>query len=166
MPKATTMLAACGLLATGGLAADGLFNTSYSARVERVIDGDTVEVVVDLAPGMSQTVDVRERDLDTPEKRRGRFGAQCEAERELGLKVSALVTDTLAEGTAVRIDNVGLGKYAGRWVGDIRFALDGRIVDLGDWLIGQGLAVHYDGGTKRKVWCKNETRLPTTVEVK
>ncbi|MEO0496907.1 MAG: hypothetical protein AAF141_05985 [Pseudomonadota bacterium] len=150
-------MAVCGVIGVG--AADA-FRTTYEAEVVRVIDGDTVEARVILAPGLGQVVDIRERDLDTPEKRRGRFGAQCEAERELGLEVSALVTEMLPVGTKIGIENVGLGKYAGRWVGDIRMVVDGTVVDLGDWLIEQDLAVHYDGGTKRKVWCKDEERLP------
>ncbi|MEM1370588.1 MAG: hypothetical protein AAGG72_00010 [Pseudomonadota bacterium] len=147
-------VAIAGAIAT----ADASFNTSYQAEVIRVIDGDTVEVSVELIPGLAQVVDVRERNLDTPEKRRGRFGAQCEAEREKGLAVSKLVGDLLPPGTIIGVENVGLGKYAGRWVGDIKFQLEGEAeaLDLGDWLIGQGLAVAYDGGTKQKVWCPIE----------
>lgn len=152
---------AAGALALGGIVAvsDAAFNTSYQATVERVIDGDTVVVSVSLAPGLVQSIHMRERDLDTPEKRRGgRGGAQCDAELEAGRKVTALVEQLLPPGTEIGLENVGIGKYAGRWVGDIMFQLPGggNPVDLGDWLIGQGLAVPYDGGTKAKVWCPVE----------
>lgn len=159
MAKKRTAIAAIGVLASVALG-DASFHTSYEGRVIRVIDGDTIEVAIEVAPGMVMEVDVRERDLDTPEKRRGgRGGAQCPEEQALGKKVSQLVSSYLKPGTSVGVVNVGLGKYAGRWVGDIRFMIDGSVHDLGDWLINQNLAVHYDGKTKAKVWCpKDETR--------
>lgn len=149
--KANIALGAAAFVAV----ADAAFNTSYQAEVLRVIDGDTVEVSIELLPGMRQEIDVRERNLDTPEKRRGRGGAQCDEELAKGQEVSALVQQLLPPGTIVGVENIGLGKYAGRAVGDIKFQLPGEPepVDLGDWLIGQGLAVEYDGGTKSKPWC-------------
>lgn len=164
MAKTKAAMLLAGGVALGLVASDAAFHTSYEGTVKRVIDGDTVEVLVEVAPGLVQEVDIRERDLDTPEKRRGgRGGAKCEEEIALGKSVTALVRSKLPPGTTVGIANVGLGKYAGRWVGDIRLVVDGRIVDLGDWLIGQGLAVNYDGGKKRKSWCpKDQARLEPT----
>jgi len=152
--KKSAVIAAAGMAAAVAVG-DAAFNTSYQAEVVRVIDGDTVEVSIELLPGMRQEIDVRERNLDTPEKRRGRGGAQCDAEIEQGKAVSQLVSDLLPPGTIIGVENIGLGKYAGRAVGDIKFRLEGEAapIDLGDWLIAQGLAVEYDGGTKRKVWC-------------
>jgi endonuclease YncB( thermonuclease family) len=150
--KLPVAVAATLVLAAGASTA---FKTSYVGEVVRVIDGDTVEAKIEVLPGMTYTVDVRERDLDTPEKRRGRGGAQCDEEIAQGKAVSKLVSDLLPAGTKIGIENVGLGKYAGRFIGDIKLVIDdgSAPVDLGDWLIGQGLAVNYDGGTKRKVWC-------------
>lgn len=152
MGKIAITAAAVGIAATAA-AGSTAFQTSYRGEVVRVIDGDTVEVEIDLLPGLTQRVAVRERNLDTPEKRRGRFGAQCEAELELGKQVSALVAEHLPPGSVVGIRNISLGKYAGRAVGDILLSVDGEVVDLGFWLISLGLGVPYDGGTKRKVWC-------------
>lgn len=136
-------------------ATDGEIKTTYKAEIIRVIDGDTVEVSVELLPNLNQTIHVREGNLDTPEKRRGRGGAQCDQEIEYGKIVSEYVRGLLPVGSTVQIENFEEGKYAGRIIGDIKFKMseDGELLDLGDHLIEQGMAVPYDGGTKQKVWC-------------
>jgi micrococcal nuclease len=150
---AVAMLASCSAPVQAETADE--IATSYKAEIVRVLDGDTVEVKIELLPELFQVIHVREGNLDTPEKRRGRFGAQCEQELEFGKLVSQYVMDLLPIGTVVQIENVRLGKYAGRTIGDIKLTLepDGPLVDLGDHLISQGMAVSYDGGTKNKVWC-------------
>lgn len=131
--------------------------TTYKAEVVRVLDGDTVEVKIELLPELFQIINVREGNLDTPEKRRGKFGAQCDQELEFGKQVSQYVFDLLPVGTIIQLENIKLGKYAGRTIGDIKFILepDGPLIDLGDHLISEGMAVSYDGGTKNKVWCES-----------
>lgn len=163
MSKTKNTAAAAAIVAAGALGASA-FQTSYEGEVVRVIDGDTIEARIEVLPDMYYTVSVRERDLDTPEKRRGRFGAQCEEEVIAGQEVSALIGNLLPPGTKIGIRNVGLGKYAGRFIGDIQMIVDAGQppVDLGDWLIGQGLAVSYDGGTKNKVWCPISVEQPSS----
>lgn len=133
----------------------GEIQTTYKAEVIRVIDGDTIEVSVELLPDLYQTIDVRERNLDTPEKRRGIGGAKCDQELAYGKVVSEYVFQLLPVGTIVQIENFKKDKYAGRIVADIKFYMSegGELLDLGDHLIEQGMAVPYDGGTKQKVWC-------------
>lgn len=129
--------------------------TVYKANVIRVIDGDTIEVSVELLPNLTQTIHVREGNLDTPEKRRGIGGAKCDQELAYGKVVSEYVFQLLPVGTVVQIENFKKDKYAGRIVADIKFYMSegGELLDLGDHLIEQGMAVPYDGGTKQKVWC-------------
>lgn len=154
MGMTSLFLASMAISAISFLAPANAFETSYKAEVVRVIDGDTIEVKIEVFPDLFQTIDVRERDLDTPEKRRGKFGAQCEAEVEAAIDVSKYVSELLPPGSIIGVENVDYGKYAGRTVGDIKLLLEnGDTVDLGDHLIGLGMAVHYDGGTKKKVWC-------------
>lgn len=151
-----------GVCLAGGVLTDAQFSTSYEAQVLRVIDGDTIEVQIELFPGLIRKVKMRERDLDTAESRYvGKGSAQCEREKEIGLQTKELVKSHLPPGTVIGVRNVSGGKYFGRAVGDMLLKVDGKVVDLGDWLIGQGLAVHYDGGTKRKAWCtEDQTRAP------
>lgn len=159
-----TALAAAVIAASGSIGATA-FQTTYVGEVVRVIDGDTIKAKIEVLPDLFYTVDVRERDLDTPEKRRGGYGgAQCDEEIEAGKAVSKLIADLLPPGTEIGIENVGLGKYAGRFVGDIKLVVEPNQppVDLGDWLIGQNLAMPYDGKTKAKVWCPIETNSETS----
>ena len=43
--------------------------TSYSATVVEVIDGDTIQLDVDIWPGLTQRISLRLNRIDTPEKR-------------------------------------------------------------------------------------------------
>lgn len=114
-----------------------------TATVDRVIDGDTVELSVNIWPGLTQQISLRLDGVNTPEKR---GSDQCE---KAAAKEASAFTDGLLAGQRVTVTGVRLGKYAGRVLG--RISVDG--VDLGDALIAAGHARPYDGG-KREAWCK------------
>ena len=126
----------------------------YVAQVNRVIDGDTVDVTVQLWPGLSQRVSVRLAGVDTPELKavaRGdtpelKAAAQCE--RDLAQQARTFVVDALLKATVVRITEIKPDKFAGRV--DAFVFLDGA--SLGDSLVLAGFARPYDGG-KRAPWC-------------
>ena len=115
----------------------------YAARHPRVVDGDTIEVDVMLWPGLSQRVSVRLMGVDTPETR-----TKLLCEKAMGLSSKRFVADFIQSKSLV-VDNVIVGKFAGRVVGNI--LVDG--IDLSSELIKRGYGRGYDGG-KRMPWCK------------
>jgi len=126
-------------LAAGGIAALGYRASSptqpAAALAIVVIDGDTIDV---------GGVRWRLTGFDTPETRR----AKCADERALGLHAKARLEELLAGGAvALTPKGVASDRY-GRRLGTL--SAGGR--DVGEVLIGEGLARRYSGG-KRKGWC-------------
>ncbi|WP_176473856.1 thermonuclease family protein [Actibacterium ureilyticum] len=105
-------------------------------RITYVYDGDTVELT---CPGRTETA--RLSGFDTPETK----SPGCAAEAALGARATERLR-ALVRGR-VTLDGQGREKY-GRLL--VRITADGR--DVGDTLIGEGLAVRYTGGT-RVDWC-------------
>jgi micrococcal nuclease len=119
----------------------------YEGTVVRVVDGDTIDVDVDLGFGIVlKKKRLRFLGIDTPEKRTRNL-----AEKKLGLQATARVQDLCGE--KVRFVSEELDKY-GRVLAT-PFAVDENGitgVNICDTLIEEGLAVPYFGGKKTKVW--------------
>tara|TARA_A200000159_G_C7214701_1_gene293545 strand:+ start:309 stop:680 length:372 start_codon:yes stop_codon:yes gene_type:complete len=114
----------------------------YNAILDRVIDGDTIDVHLDLGFNVFLNKQrVRLHGIDTPESR-----TRDLAEKKLGLAAK----DRLIElcGTKLKLESLGKGKY-GRILG-IPYTEDGE--DICQILIKEGHAVEYYGGKKTKVW--------------
>ena len=114
---------------------------AYTATLVRVVDGDTIEMDVQLWPGLTQRVKVRVRGIDTPEKR-----TRVECERKLGKAATEYTQSVL--GGEIELSGIRLGKYAGRVISDV--SVDGE--DLAEMLIESGHARLYFGG-RRERWC-------------
>lgn len=114
------------------------------ASVERVIDGDTIEVRADVWIGQQVVVRVRLAHVDTPE-----LNARCETERVMAEAARKLVTDLIA-GTRIELLNIRGGKYFGRVIADVRTA-DG--FDLSDLVLQSGLGRPYHPRAARAPWC-------------
>lgn len=101
-----------------------------NVAVKRVVDGDTIELIVDLGFGLSKTMTVRLYGIDTPEV----YGKNACKE---GRAASAFVKKLLPEGTAVTMTTFkdSKGKY-GRYLA--KLSVDGQ--DLGDILLASGHA--------------------------
>jgi endonuclease YncB( thermonuclease family) len=108
----------------------------------RVIDGDTPAVMAEVWPGDYISISVRDYGTDTPETRTKNL-----YEKELGKK-AAEATRALIEGKQVLLYNIEIDKFGGRVLADIK-TLDG--IDVGQNLIGQGLARPYFG-EKKEPW--------------
>ena len=106
-----------------------MFN--YTAHVDRVIDGDTVDVSIDLGFDIWHKVRLRLNGLDTPEKN-----------TELGKTVAAFVKSEL-EGKDIVISTLKPDKY-GRYL--VEITKDGA--SFNKMLIDKGYAHPYDGGKK------------------
>jgi micrococcal nuclease len=112
----------------------------YRAEILRVVDGDTLEMDIDLWPSLRARSLVRLKGLDTPELR----GPACE--RSLAQRARDYLA-TLAIGAA-QVDLVEPDKFGGR----IDARVTARGVDLVSAMIEGGHGRPYDGG-KRGPWC-------------
>ena len=124
----------------------------YRAKVLKVIDGDTVDVDIDLGFGVVLTDErVRIMGIDTPESR-----TRDKVEKKFGLASKARLKELLGK-TAIlktQINKNGedmKGKF-GRILGDF-VSVDGRMVT--DILIEEGHAVAYFGGSKEEIQLKH-----------
>ena len=111
----------------------------YNAILDRVVDGDTIDVVLDL--GFSVKLHkqrVRLAGIDTPESRTRNL-----EEKALGLKAKERLIE-LCVGS-FKVQSLGKGKY-GRILG-IPYTEDGQ--SIRQMLINEGHAVEYWGGKKK-----------------
>ena len=114
----------------------------YQAELERVVDGDTVDVTLDLGFDVKlHKQRVRLHGIDTPESRTRNL-----EEKKLGLAAKERLKE-LCVGR-FKVKSLGKGKY-GRVLG-IPYTEDGQ--DSCQVLIDAGHAVEYYGGKKKKVW--------------
>ena len=117
---------------------------------DRVLDGDTIDVTIDLGFDLYKKERVRIAGVDTPEKRTKNL-----EEKALGIDATnwlkKKLEDTIAgEGDelTIRTELVGgTGKY-GRLLGWLYINEDA--VSLNEQMIEEGYAWAYDGGTKQK----------------
>jgi endonuclease YncB( thermonuclease family) len=116
-------------------------------KINRVIDGDTVEIAVDFLPDpLPPKLSIRVLGIDTPEKAPR---AQCEAEAKKAAEASAFTKSAVAMAQSVEIQIEKWDKYGGRVLGHV--LLDGH--SLSEMLIGAGLARPYKGEAKSS-WCE------------
>ena len=116
-------------------------------EINRVLDGDTIDVTIDLGFDLYKKERVRIAGVDTPEKRTRNL-----EEKALGIDATnwlkAKLEGTLAgdDELSVRTELVGgTGKY-GRLLGWLYIGDDS--VSLNEQMIEEGYAHAYDGGTK------------------
>ncbi len=114
----------------------------YNAILERVVDGDTIDVTLDLGFNVKlHKQRVRLAGIDTPESR-----TRDLAEKALGKKASERLKELWGE--KLKIKSLGKGKN-GRILGIPYSEDDQNICEI---LIKEGHAVEYWGGKKTKVW--------------
>ena len=118
-------------------------------EINRVLDGDTIDVTIDLGFDLFKKERVRIAGVDTPEKR-----TRDLEEKELGIDATNWLKEKLDSTIAgddeltIRTELVGgVGKY-GRllgwlYIGDSDLSLNEQMID-------EGYAWAYDGGTKQK----------------
>ncbi len=124
---------------------------NYRVRtVDKIVDGDTLDVTIDLGFDLSIQQRVRVAGVDTPEKR-----TRNKEEKALGIDATNWLTDKLKDAEEdkqeiiirTELDKGATGKY-GRLLGWIYV---GNVnVSLNEQMIGEGFAWAYDGGTKQK----------------
>jgi len=118
----------------------------YSVKkVLAVIDGDTIDVDIDLGFNVSYTQRVRLAGIDTPESR-----TKDLKEKALGLEVKEYLKNKLKDAKVIVIKTElpdSSEKY-GRILGWLY--VDGEKLSVNETMINEGYAWTYDGGTKKK----------------
>ena len=120
----------------------------YRAKLDRVVDGDTVDALIDVGFNIwfkkrirfvgVDTWESRTRDLE--EKKKGKLAAE---------RTRQLLEEISSKPGYFRIKSYGLGKY-GRVLGEL-FVMDkdGKQWNINETLITEGHAYVYDGGKKK-----------------
>ena len=118
-------------------------------EINRVLDGDTIDVTIDLGFDLFKKERVRIAGVDTPEKR-----TRDLEEKELGIDATNWLKERLEgalageENLTIRTELVGgVGKY-GRLLGWLYVGDEDE--SLNEQMITEGYAWAYDGGTKQK----------------
>ena len=120
----------------------------YKAKLDRVVDGDTVDALIDVGFDIWFKKRIRFKGVDTWESRTRNL-----EEKALGLKAKARTKELLEKVSSksgyFRIKSYGLGKY-GRVLADV-FIMDkdGKQWNVNQTLIPEGHAYIYDGGKKK-----------------
>jgi len=118
-------------------------------EINRVVDGDTIDVTIDLGFDLYKKERVRVAGVDTPEKR-----TRDLEEKALGIDATNWMKSKLEgaiegdDDLVIRTELVGgMGKY-GRLLGWLYIG-DAEL-SLNEEMITEGYAWSYDGGTKQK----------------
>ena len=118
-------------------------------QIDKVLDGDTIDVTIDLGFDLYKKERVRIAGVDTPEKR-----TRDLEEKALGIDATNWLKDKLDGAIAgddeltIRTELVGgVGKY-GRLLGWLY--IGDSVLSLNEQMITEGYAWEYDGGTKQK----------------
>ena len=118
-------------------------------EINRVLDGDTIDVTIDLGFDLFKKERVRVAGVDTPEKR-----TRDLEEKALGIDATNWLKEKL-EGALAGDDDLvirtelvgGVGKY-GRLLGWLY--IGDEDLSINEQMITEGYAWEYDGGTKKK----------------
>ena len=110
----------------------------YRCRLRKVVDGDTVDVEVDLGFDVWKSERVRMYGINTPESRTRDLW-----EKELGKEAKARLLQLLPSTFILKTQKDSKGKF-GRILGTIE--VDGR--NINQQLVEEGHAVEYHGGSK------------------
>ena len=111
-------------------------------EVVNIVDGDTVDIIIDLGFSLTKKERVRLAGIDTPECR-----TRDLEEKQMGLEAKAFITRRLADGepSGLRVKTEKVGKY-GRMLGTLFVGSQ----NINQEMIERGYAWKYDGGKKKK----------------
>ena len=120
----------------------------YRGKLERVVDGDTIDALIDVGFDIWIKKRLRYSGIDTWESRTRNL-----EEKKLGLAAKARNKELLEEISSksgyFRLKSHGVGKY-GRVLGEIFIEdSEGKQYNINKTLISEGHAYVYDGGKKK-----------------
>ena len=128
----------------------------YKAKLERVVDGDTVDALIDLGFDTWVKKRIRYKGIDTWESRTKDLD-----EKKLGLAAKdrnkELLESVSSKPGYFRLKSYGVGKY-GRVLGEIFVKdIEGIEYNVNQTFIHEGHAYVYDGG-KKKMFVNKESK--------
>ena len=117
----------------------------YVRKVENVVDGDTIDVLIDLGFDILFQSRVRLAGIDTPESR-----TKDLTEKSLGLEAKEYLKKQLkdAKSVVIKTEKMDSSEKYGRILGWVY--VDGSTVSINDKMINDGYAWGYLGETKVK----------------
>lgn len=127
---------------------------NFKATLKRVIDGDTIEVIIDLGFDIHFTEKVRVARIDTPEIR-----VSYVLEKKCGYLVKDYVESLLKDKQLYLKTYKNHEKYD-RYNAEVKFIhpdYENQLLDLSTHLLNYNLAHVYDGG-KKEPWEVNELK--------
>ena len=111
-------------------------------EVVKIVDGDTIDILIDLGFGLTKKERVRLAGIDTPESRTTNL-----EEKEMGLQAKDALTGMLESAEEIKVKTEKDGKF-GRMLGWLW--ADNDMTSLNHQLVNDGYAWAYDGGSKEK----------------
>ena len=120
---------------------------TYKIKLDRVIDGDTIDAKIDLGFDISVKKRIRFMGINTPESR-----TRDLEEKARGLAAKDRLKAILEGAKIIQLCSHGVGKY-GRCLGEVFIdVVDGQekltIESVNELLIKEGHAVEYFGGKR------------------
>ena len=109
----------------------------YNAKLDRVVDGDTVDALVDLGFDTWKKIRIRMAGINAPESR-----TRDLEEKKRGLAAKARLIELLGDGKFI-LESHGVGKY-GRCLGSLHMGEE----NINKTLIKEGHATKYHGGAR------------------
>ena len=129
---------------------------TYKIKLDRVIDGDTIDAYIDLGFDVSIKKRIRFMGINTPESR-----TRDLEEKARGLAAKDRLKNLLEGANIIQLKSHGVVKY-GRCLGELfRDMVDGQekltLESVNELLIKEGHAVEYHGGkryTMKEIICE------------
>jgi micrococcal nuclease len=123
--------------------------------LEKVVDGDTIDVSIDLGFDVSTSQRVRLLGIDTPESR-----TSDKEEKKFGLLSKKMLKQWCLKAVESEKDDIEIeircpeadsrGKF-GRVLGEVWVSEDGVWTNVNKWMCDEGFAVPYVGQNKKDV---------------
>ena len=119
----------------------------YKIKLDRVVDGDTIDANIDLGFDISVKKRIRFMGINTPETR-----TKDLEEKARGLAAKDRLKSILEGANTIQLNSHGIGKF-GRCLGEVHVdVLDGKdcltLVNVNKLLINEGHATEYHGGKR------------------
>ncbi len=115
--------------------------TYFVKSVDRIVDGDTIDISIDLGFDLTKKERVRLAGIDTPEKRTKNL-----KEKEMGYQATEFLEMHLMEASKLTVRTEKDGKF-GRMLGWL-YKSEEDTMSINQIMIDKGYAWAYDGGTK------------------
>jgi len=115
--------------------------TYFVKSIDRIVDGDTIDISIDLGFDLTKKERVRLAGIDTPEKRTKNL-----KEKEMGYQATEFLEMHLMEASKLTVRTEKDGKF-GRMLGWL-YKSDKDTMSINQIMIDKGYAWPYDGGTK------------------